>query len=103
MSPTVERILEEVRTLPLIEQIRLSRLLAQETMTSGIQANADESLALADDETEIEARRQAIRQARGSMAGLLPSTEVFLAARGYSPHIEKHIPNAFKAGKEVNQ
>jgi hypothetical protein len=59
---TVEKILQEARELSLAERKRLSELLADETRA------AEHSL-----------REETIRQAMGSMAGLLPSTKDFLA------------------------
>jgi len=69
---TVERLLQEARELPPAEQIRLSELLAQEVRKA-----------------EMETRREAIRQAKGSMVGLLPSTEEFLAEK--HAEIEKEL------------
>lgn len=99
---TVERILEEVRTLPLIEQIRLSGLLAQETLAAGTETRVNESLAMKGDETEMEARRRAVRQARGSMAGLLPLTEVFLAEKHAELGLEER-KLAEQAGQRAGQ
>ena len=61
-TPTFEQVLQVARMLPPPEQMRLSEMLAQETRVF-----------------DMEARREAIRQAKGSMAGLLPSTDQFLA------------------------
>ncbi|MGH9833049.1 MAG: hypothetical protein ACREBD_19905 [Blastocatellia bacterium] len=63
-SLLVESILANVRMLPLRDQVRLCKLLVQEASA-----------------VEIEARHEAIRQAKGSMAGLLPSTMEFLAEK----------------------
>lgn len=63
-SPLIESILANVRKLPLREQVRLCKLLVQEARTA-----------------EIEARHEAVRKVKGSMAGLLPSTTEFLAEK----------------------
>jgi hypothetical protein len=59
---TVEKILQEARELSLAERKRLSQLLAEETRAA-----------------EHSVREETVRQAMGSMAGLLPSTDAFLA------------------------
>ncbi len=61
---TIERLLQEARALPLTDQIKLSELIAQEARAA-----------------EIEARRAAVEDALGSMAGLLPSVDEFLAEK----------------------
>lgn len=61
---TVERLLQEARALPLTDQIKLSELIAQEAR-----------------EAELEARRALIEQTIGSMAGLLPSVDEYLAEK----------------------
>jgi hypothetical protein len=61
---TVEKLLNEARKLPLGDRKRLSELLAEETRAA-----------------EQSEREKAIRSAKGSMAGLLPSTEDFLAEK----------------------
>lgn len=63
-TPTFERVLQEARMLPPPDQLRLSELLAQEART-----------------TDAEARREAVRRAKGSMRGMLPTTEQFLAEK----------------------
>lgn len=61
---TIERLLQEARALPLTDQIKLSELIAQEARAA-----------------EIEARRAAVEDALGSMVGLLPSVDEFLAEK----------------------
>ena len=61
---TAERLLQEAKMLPPVEQLWLSEMIAQEARAS-----------------EIEARRAAVEQAFGSMAGILPSVDEFLAEK----------------------
>lgn len=63
-TPTFEQVLQAARMLPPPEQLRLSELLAQEART-----------------TCTDARREAVRRAKGSMRGMLPTTEQFLAEK----------------------
>lgn len=63
-TPTFEQVLQEARLLPPPEQLRLSEVLAQEART-----------------TDTNERREAVRRAKGSMRGLLPTTEQFLAEK----------------------
>jgi hypothetical protein len=70
----VERLFQEARTLPLAEQAHLVTLLAQ-TVQAAVEAE--------------EARRQTIRRIKGSMAGLLPSTEQLQAEKRAELELEE--------------
>ncbi len=63
-SSLVESLLAEALMLSALDQVRLCKLLIQAARAA-----------------EIEVRREAIRRAKGSMAGLLPSTAEFLAEK----------------------
>ena len=66
MMTSVERLLQEARTLPTAEQMILASLLIQQAQQP----------VLVD-----EGRLAAFRRVRGSLAGLLPTTEEFMAEK----------------------
>lgn len=73
-TPTVNEIVEAARALPLVEQAHLVTLLAQ-----AVQAAVEAE----------EARRQIIRRTKGSMVGLLPSTEQLQAEKRAELELEE--------------
>jgi hypothetical protein len=64
MTPNFEQVLSQALALPAAERQRLIEILSSEPITD-----------------EWELRKEAVKQAKGSMAGLLPSTEEFLAEK----------------------
>lgn len=64
MTPSFEQVLSQAQALPAAERQRLIEALTSEPLTE-----------------EWETRKELIRQAKGSMAGLLPTTEEVLAEK----------------------
>jgi hypothetical protein len=99
LAMTVETLLQEARALPQEEQLRLASLLIQQTqsVSPSVETRREvlrqvrgmfrgmpgtgEFQAEKRRELEEELRREAVKQAKGSMARLLPSTKEFLAEK----------------------